>query len=77
MLEVIDLEAGYGEIQILWNVSLSVSEGEVVTLLGANGAGKTTIIRAIAGEIIPSNGIIKFLGENITKLGAHRTVNPA
>ena len=75
MLEVIGLEAGYGEIQILWDVSLSVSEGEVVTLLGANGAGKTTMIRAIAGEITPSNGIIKFLGQNITKLGAHKTVN--
>jgi branched-chain amino acid transport system ATP-binding protein len=75
MLEIIDLEAGYGEIQILWDVSLSVSESEVVTLLGANGAGKTTMIRAIAGEITPSNGIIKFLGQNITKLGAHKTVN--
>jgi branched-chain amino acid transport system ATP-binding protein len=75
MLEVIDLEAGYGEIQILWDVSLCVAEGEVVTLLGANGAGKTTMIRAIAGEITPSNGIIKFLGQNITKLRAHKTVN--
>jgi branched-chain amino acid transport system ATP-binding protein len=75
MLEIIDLEAGYGEIQILWDVSLSVSESEVVTLLGANGAGKTTMIRAIAGEITPSNGIIKFLGQNITKLSAHKTVN--
>jgi branched-chain amino acid transport system ATP-binding protein len=75
MLEVIELEAGYGEIQVLWDVSLSVSHGEVVTLLGANGAGKTTMIRAIAGEIIPTDGMVKFLAEDVTHAGASRTVN--
>ncbi len=74
MLDVVDLEAGYGEIQILWNVSLTINQGEIVTLLGANGAGKTTIIRTLAGEIPASGGSIKFLGRDITRLPAHKTV---
>jgi branched-chain amino acid transport system ATP-binding protein len=74
MLDVVDLEAGYGEIQILWKVSLTIKQGEIVTLLGANGAGKTTIIRTLAGEISASGGVIKFLDRDITRLGAHKTV---
>ena len=74
MLDVVDLEAGYGEIQILWKVSLKIAQGEVVTLLGANGAGKTTMIRALAGEIASSGGTVSFLGRDITRLAAHKTV---
>jgi branched-chain amino acid transport system ATP-binding protein len=74
MLEVANLEAGYGAIQILWKVSLRVEAGEVITLLGANGAGKTTLIRAIAGEISPTGGTVRFANREITKIGAYRTV---
>jgi branched-chain amino acid transport system ATP-binding protein len=74
MLDVVDLEAGYGEIQILWKVSLNIKQSEIVTLLGANGAGKTTIIRTLAGEIPASGGVIKFLDRDITRLGSHKTV---
>lgn len=74
MLDVTNLAAGYGAIQILWNVSLRVGQGEIVTLLGANGAGKTTMIRALAGEILPSGGTVRFLDRDITRLDAHKTV---
>lgn len=75
MLHVDDLAAGYGPIQVLWGVSLAVERGEIVTLLGANGAGKTTMIRTLAGEMPAMAGRIEFLGENIAGIGAHRIVN--
>lgn len=74
MLEVRDLEAGYGAIKILWGVSLHVEQSEVVTLLGANGAGKTTMIRAIAGEITPWAGKTSFLERDTTGSPAWRLV---
>ena len=74
MLDVVNLEAGYGEIQILWKVSLNIARGEIVTLLGANGAGKTTTIRALAGEILCSAGKVTFLDRDITRLGSHKIV---
>jgi branched-chain amino acid transport system ATP-binding protein len=74
MLRVEKLEAGYGPIKILWGITLCVERGEIVTLLGANGAGKTTILRAIAGEIKPTNGTIEFLGKDITHQRAHHVV---
>ena len=49
MLEVKNISAGYGNIQILWDVSLKVNEGEIVALIGANGAGKTTLVNSITG----------------------------
>ena len=74
MLEVEDLGAGYGAIQILWGASIQVDQGEIVTLLGANGAGKTTMIRALAGEIPPIGGRVRFLGQDIAGIGAHLIV---
>jgi len=65
MLEVENLDAGYGFLQILWNVSLSVEEKGFVCLLGANGAGKTTTLRTIAGFLKPKAGDIRFKGESI------------
>jgi branched-chain amino acid transport system ATP-binding protein len=70
LLQVTDLQAGYGALQVLWDVSLSVAEGEFVALIGPNGAGKTSTLRAIAGLIKPSNGEIRFRGESI---GGQRT----
>ena len=74
MLDVRELEAGYGAIKILWGVSLHVEQGEVVTLLGANGAGKTTLIRATAGEIAPWAGKVTFKQRDATGSPAWRLV---
>jgi branched-chain amino acid transport system ATP-binding protein len=74
MLKIEDLESGYGPIQILWGVSLQVERGEVVTLLGANGAGKTTMIRTVSGELPVQRGQIEFLGQSIVAASAHRIV---
>jgi len=66
LLSVNGLQAGYAELQVLWDVSLSVNDGEFVALIGSNGAGKTTTLRAIAGLIRPKSGEVTFLGEAIT-----------
>jgi branched-chain amino acid transport system ATP-binding protein len=66
MLEVDGIDARYGDSKVLWDVSLSVGDGEVVGLLGRNGAGKTTTLSAIAGVQPPSAGTVTFDGEDIT-----------
>ncbi|WNJ88997.1 ABC transporter ATP-binding protein [Bosea sp. 685] len=66
MLTVENLDAGYGEAQILFGIDLSIGEGEVVTLLGRNGMGKTTTIRAIMGLIPPKAGRISVAGRDLT-----------
>jgi branched-chain amino acid transport system ATP-binding protein len=68
MLEIRDLEAGYGQIQVLWNVNISVGEGEIVAMVGSNGAGKTTLLKTIAGLIRPRGGEITLNGEPVTRL---------
>lgn len=65
MLELKEVSASYGVIQALFNVSLTVDEGEVVCLIGANGAGKTTTVRAITGTLPITSGEIRFCGERI------------
>lgn len=65
MLDVIDLSISYGAIEAVKGVSFTVNEGEIVTLIGANGAGKTSILRTISGLNRPKKGDIKFLGESI------------
>jgi branched-chain amino acid transport system ATP-binding protein len=74
VLEVEGIDAFYGSIQALRGVSLEVREGEVVTLIGANGAGKSTTLRAINGIVHPRRGRIRFQGEDITHEGAHAIV---
>ena len=66
LLEVTDLHAGYGIVDVLRGVSLTVDEGEAVVVLGANGAGKTTTLRAISG-MIPRTGTVQFAGRSIVK----------
>lgn len=68
LLDVNDIHTSYGESHVLFGVSLSVNEGEVVSLLGRNGAGKTTTLRSIAGILPVDSGQITFQGENITNL---------
>ena len=70
LLEVDNIEVFYGRVQALRGVSLSVEEGEVVTLIGSNGAGKTTTVRSISGLIRPATGKIRLAGEDITGLAA-------
>ncbi len=68
VLEVETVDAGYGELQILHGVSLTIAEGEIVSLVGANGAGKTTMIKTIVGLLRPRGGGIRFRGERIDGL---------
>ena len=72
MLEVNHLQAGYGNLNVLWEVSLRVRQGEFVALIGSNGAGKTTTLRAIAGVILPTAGEVRFMGKSITGMPPHR-----
>ena len=65
MLEIKNLNSGYGHLQVLWDVSLEVSEGEFLALLGPNGTGKTTLLRTITGIIQPWAGEIEFMGQQI------------
>jgi branched-chain amino acid transport system ATP-binding protein len=71
LLAVEGLEAGYGEVQILWGISLKAGRGQLTAIVGANGAGKTTTLRAIAGTITPWRGEVTFDGENVTRVSTH------
>lgn len=75
MLEVHDVHSYYGNIHALKGVSISVQEGEIVTLIGANGAGKTTTLRTISGVIKPRRGTVEYEGENLEPYKAHEIVN--
>ena len=72
LLDARELEAGYGHAQALFGVSLAIDEGEVVTLIGRNGMGKTTTVRALIGLVRPTAGQITFAGERIEKSPPHR-----
>ena len=74
MLKVENLSVHYGMIQAVRDVSFEVNEGEVVSLIGANGAGKTTILRTLSGLVRPSSGRIEFLGQEIQKTPAQKIV---
>lgn len=74
MLKVENLSVHYGMIQAVRDVSFEVNEGEVVSLIGANGAGKTTILRTLSGLVRPSSGNIEFLGQEIQKMPAQKIV---
>jgi len=74
MLEVNNIHTYYDKIHALKGISLTVEEGEIVTLIGANGAGKTTTLRTISGLLRPREGSIHFKGEDISKFEAHELV---
>jgi branched-chain amino acid transport system ATP-binding protein len=71
LLQVEGLETGYGEVQVLWGLSLHAVRGKLTVLVGANGAGKTTILRAVVGTIAPWNGRVLLQGEDVTRMPAH------
>ena len=74
LLTADNLELAYGELSVCRGISIEVNEGEIVALIGANGAGKSTTLRAIAGLLSPRSGAIKFRGEDITRLASHERV---
>ncbi len=74
MLTLENIDVYYGAIHALRGVSLTVDQGEVVTLIGANGAGKSTTLRAITGLLTPKKGRVLFEGEDITGIAAHKLV---
>jgi ABC-type branched-subunit amino acid transport system ATPase component/ABC-type branched-subunit amino acid transport system permease subunit len=72
LLSIRSLDVAYGQVQVLFGVSLEVTEGEVIALLGTNGAGKSTVLRAISGLVTPRSGTITIEGTDITGLAPHR-----
>jgi branched-chain amino acid transport system ATP-binding protein len=72
LLELKNVTARYGDVQVLWDVTFAVRKGEIATLVGANGAGKTTSLKAVSGVVRASSGNIIFDGENIEKLSSHQ-----
>ncbi len=75
MLEIKDLNVYYGMIHAIKGVSFEVNEGEIIALIGANGAGKTTILHTISGLIAPKTGSVLFEGKDLTKIPAHQIVS--
>jgi len=74
MLDVENVSASYGMVQILRDVSFQVEEKEIISIIGPNGAGKTTLVKTIMGLLHPKNGAIRFKGENIEKLPPYEIV---
>jgi branched-chain amino acid transport system ATP-binding protein len=71
LLSVEGLEAGYGEVQVLWGLSLKARRGKLTAIVGANGAGKTTTLRAVAGTLTPWGGRVTLDGEDVTRVPSH------
>src|ERR671927_48844 len=74
LLEIRDLDFAYGDVQVLRGVSLSVNSGEIVTLVGSNGAGKSTTLRNISRLLRPRSGTMTFDGHDLRKLSSHEVV---
>src|SRR5215470_12261887 len=74
LLELENATAFYGDLQALFGISLRIQAGEIVTLIGANGAGKTTILRVISGLKRPGQGTLRFAGEDVSRVPAHNMV---
>ncbi len=74
MLEIDRIDVYYGDLQALWDVSLTVQGGEIAALVGSNGAGKSTLLKTICGLLRPSRGRIRFQGSQLDKTPAHRIV---
>lgn len=77
LLNIENISAGYGEIQVLFDISLYVREGEIVSIIGANGAGKSTLLKTISGLIKPSSGRVEFAGKPIHELPPDEIVEQA
>ena len=75
MLHINGIDVAYGDLQVLWDVSLEVGANSVVAMVGPNGAGKTTTLRAVMGLLRPTQGRITFLDQDITQTATHEIVN--
>jgi branched-chain amino acid transport system ATP-binding protein len=75
MLTVENLESGYGPMQVLWQPSLEVKQGTITSLFGANGVGKSTLLRTVMGSVAPWAGKINYEGKDITRLPPHQKVD--
>ncbi|MCB0211082.1 MAG: ABC transporter ATP-binding protein [Anaerolineae bacterium] len=71
VLDIKNVSSGYGEVQILWDVSLKLERGKLTSLVGANGVGKTTLMRTVVGLLKPSQGQVRFNGTDVTRMSAH------
>jgi branched-chain amino acid transport system ATP-binding protein len=71
LLEIRDLDSGYGELQILWGATIRLEPGRLTAIVGSNGAGKTTLLRTLMGLLRPWKGTITFDGQTVTSLSAH------
>jgi branched-chain amino acid transport system ATP-binding protein len=71
LLEIKNVSSGYDEVQILWDVEMELEEGQLTSLVGTNGAGKTTMLRTVMGLLRPWEGTIRFNGEDVSNLPAH------
>lgn len=74
MLDILNIDVFYDDVQVIWGVSFYVKKGEVVALIGANGAGKSTMLKTISGLVRPRNGEIRFEGRPIHVVEPHRLV---
>jgi branched-chain amino acid transport system ATP-binding protein len=74
VLRIENLDFSYGDLQVIWGLSLQVNQGEIVTVLGANGAGKSTTLRNVSRLVRPSRGTITFDGHDLVKLESHQVV---
>ena len=74
MLEIKNIDVYYGDLQALWNISIEVDAGEIVTMIGSNGAGKSTVMKTISGLIKPKTGSISFNNIQIEKLSVEGIV---
>jgi len=75
VLKIEHLDVFYGDLQVLWDVSFEVNEGEIVVLLGANGAGKSTTLKAISSLLKPAQGSVTFNGERLDSIPSHKIIN--
>jgi branched-chain amino acid transport system ATP-binding protein len=74
LLTIEGLSAGYGDVRVLWDISLTVEAGEITCIVGSNGAGKSTLLRTISGLVPATSGRIVFAGEDITTIGADQVL---
>ncbi len=72
VLEAKNISSGYGEVQILWDISLKLKRGKLTSLVGSNGVGKTTLLRTIVGLIKPWQGTVTYLGHDVSRIAPHR-----
>ena len=72
ILEIHGLNSGYGEVQIIWDAELTVEEGKLTSLVGGNGMGKTTLLHTIMGQLRPINGLVRFMGNDVSYLPPYK-----